>query len=206
MDSSQAAARTRPSLILRIRDAQDAAAWAVFTDVYGPLVYGYCRRSGLQDCDAADVTQEVMAQVARAVRTFEYRPESGRFRDWLGAVTRHKISNYRRAGRREALGDDGDVGEILGRTAAGDVDPDWADAFNAQVLRAALARARPKFEPATWRAFELAWLENRPAAEASRTLGVPVEAVYLAKSRVLKRLREEVLALAEDMPLYTPLD
>lgn len=204
MDSSDDASATRQSLIRRIKDTRDEAAWAAFVDIYAPLVYGYCRRRGLQDNDAADVAQEVMAQVARAIRNFEYRPEVGRFRDWLGTIARNKLSNYLRAGRREVLGLV-DVGDRLAWDRSCDVDPVWADEFNTQILRAALDEARPHFERATWRAFELTWLEDRPAAEAARVLDVPIEAVYLAKSRVLKRLREAVCRLAEDIPLYEPL-
>ena|SRR5581483_9711605 len=203
MADSCPALTTRPSLLLRVRDPGDDDAWSTFLEIYAPLVYRYGRSRGLQDCDAADLAQEVMAQVARSIRSFEYRPERGRFRDWLGAVTHSKLADQARAGRRREQGRGG-VG-AAGAEVAGDPGPDWAAEFNARVLRAALDRVRPHFEPATWRAFEVAWLEGRPAAEAARLLGTPIDAVYVAKSRVLKRLREEVMALAEDLPLYVPL-
>jgi RNA polymerase sigma-70 factor (ECF subfamily) len=69
----------------------------------------------------------------------------------------------------------------------------------------ALERIRPQFEPKTWQGFELAWLQNRPAADAAREVGRPVSFIYVAKSRVLERLREELLTLAEDIPLFVPL-
>src|SRR5207302_10242972 len=92
--------QTRPSLLARIKDARDDEAWTAFLDTYAPAVYRYCRRKGLQHPDAADVTQEVMAQVARSAGGFEYRPEQGRFRDWLGVVTHSKLANHLRAARR----------------------------------------------------------------------------------------------------------
>ena len=193
---------TRASLILRIRDARDGSAWETFLETYVPLVYRYCRRRGLQDSDAADVTQEVMVQVARSARSFEYRPERGRFRDWLGTITRRTLSNhFQRARRTDAV-----VAQVPLPGTVGDPDPEWAAAFHAGVLRAALARVQPGFERGTWRAFEMVWLERKPATDAARELGVPLDVVYVSKSRVLKRLREEVLALAEDLPLYTPLN
>jgi hypothetical protein len=80
---------TQPSLLLRIRDAFDAESWRTFVSIYAPLIYRSCRRRGLQDADAADVGQEVLAQVARSIREFEYQPGRGRFRDWLGSVVRN---------------------------------------------------------------------------------------------------------------------
>jgi RNA polymerase sigma-70 factor (ECF subfamily) len=194
---------TRPSLILRIKDARDDDAWATFVETYAPLVYRYCRRQGAQDSDAADVAQEVMAEVARSVRAFEYQPERGRFRDWLGVVTRTRLLNHLRSGRRAARDLAG--GPLDGQDPTGDPGPEWAEEFHAQVLRTALDRIRPSFEPATWRAFERVWIDREPAPLAAQALGMPVEKVWVAKSRVLKRLREEVIVLAEDIPLYIPL-
>jgi RNA polymerase sigma-70 factor (ECF subfamily) len=89
--------------------------------------------------------------------------------------------------------------------ASPQADGEWAAEFNAHVLRTALERVRPHFAPTTWRAFELAWLEGRPAPAVATELGVPIETVYLAKSRVLKRLEDEVLLLADDLPQLVPL-
>ncbi len=80
------AVQTRPSLLARVRDVRDADAWQTFVTLYAPLVYRYVRQRGLQDADAADLTQDVMSAVARSIRTFEYRPERGRFRDWLRTI------------------------------------------------------------------------------------------------------------------------
>ena len=197
--------RTRPSLLLRIRDARDDDAWRTFLETYAPAVYRYCCRKGLQHADATDVTQEVMAQVARSAREFDYRPERGRFRDWLGIIAHNKLANHLRAGGHEARPIGGDGADLPEPAAPGWPGSDWAEEFDAQVLRTALARTRPHFEPETWSAFERVWIDQRSAAEAARELAVPIDVVYVAKSRVLKRLREEVLALAEDLPLYVPL-
>src|SRR4051812_47542074 len=86
MTDTSATANTRPSLLLRVRDPHDSESWRNFVTVYGPLVFDHCRRRGLQAADAEDVTQTVFAQLARSLRTFEYRPEVGRFRHWLGTV------------------------------------------------------------------------------------------------------------------------
>jgi RNA polymerase sigma factor (sigma-70 family) len=196
---------TSPSLLVRIRDAQDVASWRTFVDLYAPLIYRYCRRRGLQDADAADVGQEVLLQVARSIRTFEYQPERGRFRDWLGTVIHGKLVRWREKHGRDVNGAAGpDSEQFLAGVVSPEADTEWAAQFHAHVLGAALERIRPRFEPATWRAFELTWVEDRPAAEAAAAAGLQVAAVYVAKSRVLKQLRDEVLLLAEDIPEFVP--
>src|SRR6516164_7256878 len=85
---------TRASLLVRILDAQDVQAWNQFVEIYAPLVYGFARRHGLQDADAADVTQEVMQSVSKAAHKLEYDPERGSFRGWLFTVTRNNVSTF----------------------------------------------------------------------------------------------------------------
>ncbi|MFO0902398.1 MAG: sigma-70 family RNA polymerase sigma factor [Pirellulales bacterium] len=190
---------TRPSLLLRIRDARDVQAWEEFVQVYGPMIYRYCRKRGCQEADAADVAQEVLSRVTRAIGAFEYRPDRGRFRDWLGVLTRNEVLRFQ--GRRQRAGQavGGDEPGPIEEAPSGR-DPLWLDAFHARLLEAALDRVQPHFEPATWQAFALVWLDDLPAAEVAQRLAVPLEGVYVAKSRVLKRLREEVLRLGEDLP------
>jgi len=202
MDNDASSLHTRPSLLVRIRDPQDAESWRAFVELYTPPVLRYCRLRGLQDADAADVTQEVMAQVARSMRSFQYSPERGRFRDWLGTIARRKVNRHltkKNLGTAGAGG--GLVLEALDNPRAVEADVEWSAEFNAQILRAALDRVRPLFGTATWAAFASVWLENRSAAETASALGVTLEAVYVAKSKVLKRLEQEVLELAEDIPL-----
>ena len=95
---------TQPSLLLRIRDASDEESWQTFVSIYAPLIYRSCRRRGLQDADAADVGQDVLAQVARSIRDFEYQPGRGRFRDWLGTIVRHKVCRFLRNEGRGGAG------------------------------------------------------------------------------------------------------
>ena len=137
---------TRPSLLMRIRDADDNAAWRTFVDLYAPVIYGYSRKQGLIDADAADVVQEVLAQVARSIQSFEYQPERGRFRNWLCVVTRSKISRAQRRAKAEATPAALDETQMA---SAGE-EPAWVELFNSEVLRASLARIRPNFEDETW--------------------------------------------------------
>ena len=192
---------TRPSLLLRLRDPKDDEAWRIFVDTYTPLVYAYCRRRGLQASDVADVTQEVMAQVMRSIADFSYQTERGRFRDWLGAVTRTKIARFFSRDARAGKGGDAMHSEIVSHAEDPESDTLWDEAFQARVLEVAMQRSRPDFEEATWKMFELAWVQGEAAPRVAAELSVPVESVYVAKSRVLKRLRDEVVTLAEDFPL-----
>jgi RNA polymerase sigma factor (sigma-70 family) len=202
MDGPASPQTTHPSLLIRIRDPRDRDAWETFVDTYVPLIYRYARRMGLQDAAAADISQEVLTEVARCIRSFEYHPDRGRFRDWLGILARRRLGRFLKKKGREAsdaIEEEADTPEPCS------ADSDWTDEFNARILATAMERARPHFEPATWRAFECVWLENRRAGEVAAELKLPIEAIYTAKSRVLKRLEEEVRILAEDVPQLVPL-
>lgn len=192
--------RTRPSLLARLADPADADAWRAFVDAYAPLVYRFCRRRGAQEADAADLTQEVLAQVARSIPAFRYDPARGRFRDWLWAVVRSRLGRHRRRDARRPVGVDGD--ELDDRAGAAP-DPEWAADFHARLAEVALGRVRGEFSDAHWRAFERTWRDNESAAAVAADLGLTVAAVYVAKCRVLARLRDELLFLAEDVPNLT---
>jgi RNA polymerase sigma factor (sigma-70 family) len=189
---------TRPSLLARIRDPRDGVAWAEFVDVYGPLVYDYGRRRGLQDADAADLTQDVLRAVAAAAGRFAYDPARGAFRSWLFTVTRRKLLD---SARRRRPGDRGtgdtDVQKRLEeeedvRAVVGDEEEEWDQAFRQRLLDWAAGQIRGEFQPTTWRAFWLCGVEGKATHEASASLGMSVGAVYAAKCRVLARLREEI--------------
>ena len=195
------ASSTSASLLLALRDPRDGPSWQTFVNVYGRLIYQHARRQGLQDADAADVTQEVLLEVARCIRSFEYDPAKGRFRNWLGLLTQRRV--YRRtsvqARRDVAAGGDAPQPEMPDDNA---VDASWIEDWNDWLLRTALERVQPHFEENTWRAFEESWVKNRPAAEVAGALGVGIDNVYLARSRVLKKLEAEIRYLAEDMPHF----
>jgi RNA polymerase sigma-70 factor (ECF subfamily) len=135
------------------------------------------------------------------MRSFVYDPAQGRFRDWLRTVTRNRVFKFLTRKDREGVGSGESLDELANRA-----DAEWADDFQAQVLQVALERIQPQFEEATWRVFDQVWRQKRPAGETARELGLAIDLVYAAKSRVLKRLREEVLMLAEDIPHFVMLN
>lgn len=185
-------ADTHSSLLVRIRNPQDRASWKDFVATYVPIIYRYLKQRGLQEADISDVSQEVLADVARCIANFEYQPERGRFRDWLGLLTRRKMIRFwERTKKLEASPADSQLGES-------DIDGEWNEAFHSHLLRLAMEKSKPFFEPNTWEAFRRIWVEGESAATVSAELKLPIEAVYNAKSRVLKRLEAEVLLLADD--------
>jgi RNA polymerase sigma factor (sigma-70 family) len=190
--------RTRPSLLVRVRDAADDAAWKVFVDTYTPLVYGYCRRSGLQDADAADVAQEVLAQVSRSIRNFEYRPERGKFRAWLGTATRNAVSRFwKKRDRPDRAAGGSDPAAAL--AAAQAPAENWDGQFNGHLCRSALARIRGEFDDETWHVFERVWLDDHKPGDVAVEMGRKPQWVYKSKFRVLQRFKEEVAYLVHDL-------
>src|SRR5436190_13509021 len=98
---------TRASLLVRLRDGSDAGAWQEFVQLYAPVIYGFARKRGLQDADAADLMQEVLRSVSNAAHRLEYDPSRGTFRGWLFTVTRNKVFNFleNRSRRVQGSGD-----------------------------------------------------------------------------------------------------
>jgi RNA polymerase sigma factor (sigma-70 family) len=188
---------TRPSLLLRLLDSQNAEAWQTFVDVYGPLVYGHAQKRGLRYEDAQDVTQKVFARVSAAIRTFDYQPDIGRFRDWLGTIVRNEVSRFLKQARGTVLARGGEESS-LDQAVAPAADSTWTAEFNSHILQLALKRAQTRFEAPTWRAFQRVWLENASAQEVAREMGQPIDWVYVAKSRALKQVWDEVQDLAAD--------
>lgn len=194
---------TSSSLLVQLRDAGDVAAWRTFVDLYTPLVYGYVRRRGLQDADAQDVVQQVFTQVSQAIRSFDYDPARGRFRNWLGVLTGRAIGRHVRIAARPGQGPGLGADEASLNALEGEVAPDWIDEFNAQVCRMALERILPEFDPLVWQAFEMTWISEQDPQEVADAVQRPVGWVYKAKFKVLQRLKDEVQFLCEDAMYFS---
>jgi RNA polymerase sigma-70 factor (ECF subfamily) len=193
--------RTRPSLLIRIRDARDAEAWQQFVKLYAPLVYGFARKRGLQDCDAADLTQDVLRAVSGAAARLDYDPKKGSFRGWLFTVVRHKLQNLQASQRRQlqARGETG-MHALLEEQAApeaGEVAL-WDQEYERQLLARAVDEVRGSFQESSWRAFWQTAMEGKKAKELAPSLGMSVAAVYMAKSRVMAQLKECIRRLQEE--------
>ena len=180
---------TRPSLLFRLRDAGDADAWRQFVELYAPLVYRYARRHRLQDADAADLTQEVLRAVSGAVGRLEYDPERGSFRGWVFTLAHRKLCDFLTRRRRQEQGSGDTATQGVLNDLPAPEEEQWERDYERRLFVWAAERARGEFREATWQAFWQTAVEGRPAADISRTLGISVGAVYIAKSRVQARLK-----------------
>jgi RNA polymerase sigma factor (sigma-70 family) len=194
MASLNADLETRPSLLMRVRDVADREAWDRFVNVYGRVIFGDCRRRGLSTTDAEDVAQNVFAKLLNGMKKFDYDPERGRFRDWLGTVVRSEVSRFFRKNHIEKNAPEG----MLDNQAA---DPGYDELFHATIWAIALETCEPIFEPVTWKAFQMLWVDHIPAPEVAAQLKMPIDRVYAAKSRILQRLTATVHELTEDWPV-----
>jgi RNA polymerase sigma factor (sigma-70 family) len=193
---------TRVTLLVRLREHGDAAAWKTFVDLYTPLVYRYCRNRNLQDADSRDVTQQVLAIVHRTIGKFEYDRQRGRFRNWLGAVTAHEITRHQRRDRKPGKGVGEGWGDDIAALSSAAVDPKWAEEFNGYIFQLALTRIQPEFEPDIWRAFDLTWLGEVKPQEAAATIGKPAAWIYKARYKVIERLKQELEFLTSDAAMF----
>lgn len=179
----------------------DQQAWERLVRLYGPLVYGWCRQAGLQAADAADIGQEVFLAVARKITAFHRDRKGDTFRGWLRVITRNKIQDSLRA--RQGVGMTGALKEAPTAAPASEDEGDHhgrnADDVERKVLCArAVELIRPEFEAGTWQAFWRVVIEDHSPGEVAKELAMSVNAVYLAKSRVLRRLRQEFADIIEE--------
>jgi RNA polymerase sigma-70 factor (ECF subfamily) len=187
----EAPTTTSTSLLNRVKD-QDPEAWTRLVELYGPMVYRWCRESGLKGEDAGDVVQEVFGSVVTSVDDFRgARP--GSFRAWLRTITKHRIHDYlqRRKGVPDARGgttaqqDLLQVPEPIEPSTPTVPPPKPEDAL----WRRALELVRAEFEDRTWQAFWRVAVDEQRPADVADELGMTIPAVYQAKSRVLRRVR-----------------
>lgn len=188
---------THGSLLVRVRDLSDRDAWTSFVQVYAPVVYRYARRHGLQDADAADLSQDILRRVAGAIQEFRYDRQRGSFRGWLFTVTRNALQNFLEAAQRRTATLTKYARQVSTRSS--DEEPQdvqiWDEEYERQLLAEAAARVRPRFSDTTWQAFWQTAVEEQSAADVAHALGISVGALYVARSRVLAKLRKEVESL-----------
>jgi RNA polymerase sigma-70 factor (ECF subfamily) len=183
---------TRQSLLVRLKDPRDGQAWTEFVAIYTPLIDRLARARGLQSADAADVAQEIFRAVAGAIDRYDPDPSRGSFRGWLFKIARNLMINLLAARRvRPQATGDSDVQEMLERVPA----PDGAETafFDAEYRRELLfwatERVRGEFRKSTWQAFWLTAVEGVDPKAAAQAAGISVGAVYIARSRVMARLK-----------------
>lgn len=190
---------TQPTLLVRIRDARDQQAWGRFVDLYAPLVYGFLRKRGLQDADAADLTQDVLRQVAAAAQRLEYDERRGSFRGWLFTIVQNRLTDHwRREGVREhGTGDTNAQQQLNEVPQQGDPDAsaEWDADYQRQLFHYAASIVQQDFSSGTWQAFWKTAVEGQAGRDVAEELGMTIAAVYLAKGRVMTRLKQQIEVL-----------
>lgn len=184
---------TSLSLLERLRRPGEQDAWQRFVQLYTPLIFHWARRVGLPAQEAGDFVQDVMTLLVQKLPDFQY-DRSKSFRGWLRTVT---LNKWRELRRRPGIPLEPNSPDVSGL-----VEPDDANGLSDQEYREflvgrALKFMQVDFEPATWKACWEYVVVGKPATEVARQLGITVNAVYIAKSRVLRRLRQELQGLLE---------
>jgi len=198
---------TAPSLLVAAQEGRPDA-WNRFVHLYGPLIYRWVRRSGLQSSDAADVTQDVLLSVSNDLPRFDPSQVGAKFRAWLWTVTRRRIVDWRRGRPQElAMGS-----SVLASAVAvdaisthqsqwnelSDIPPTDCRTDTQTLLRRAVAIYRDRFDSKSWQAFWATVVEGRQPDEVAQTLGISRWNVYKSRARILQRLRTELAGLLED--------
>jgi RNA polymerase sigma-70 factor (ECF subfamily) len=185
---------TRPSLLIRVRDPADQAAWHEFVEIYRPLILRLGQQKGMQEADADDVAQEVLAAVAKAVEQREHDPKRAKFRTWLNRVAQNAILNALTRRRPDRGSGDSALLAVLNQQES----PSGSDSdllrleYRREVFGWAAGQVRKEFQQATWDAFWLTAVEGRAVEAVAEELAKNRGAIYAARSRVMRRIQEKV--------------
>lgn len=196
------APETRPSILIRLRDHRDRDAWRHFEEVYRGVIRRVAKRYAMQDADAADLAQDVLVRVSKGVQEFEHDQTHARFRTWLGQVIRSAVIDAHRRRPKEQGSGLTEVHDQLAQVT----ETDNSDKFEkgiakdcrSEIFRWAARRIRGEFADSSWLAFWRTAVEQQSVEIVAEQLGRSVGAVYTSRSRIMRRLREEVLLFDRD--------
>jgi RNA polymerase sigma-70 factor (ECF subfamily) len=183
---------TPVTLLQRLRRPDDGVAWSQFVQLYTPLLYGWARGAGMSETDAADLLQDVFMTLLQELPRFEYQPGKS-FRAWMRTILLNRWRTLQRRRSPRAVPPE----QLDALPGVGEPELPGAAEERRELVRRALALIEGEFAPATWQAFRQVAVLGRRPAEVAAELGVSVNAVYLARSRVLRRLREQLTGLID---------
>ena len=185
---------TRPSLLIRVRDPGDQVAWLEFVEIYRPVILRLARQKAMQEADAEDVAQDVLAAVAKAIEQREHDPKRAKFRTWLNRVASNAILNALTRGRPDRGSGGSALLEVLNQHEShSGPDSDLLQLeYRREVFRWAARHVRKEFHQDTWDAFWLTAIEGRTVEAVAGELGKNPGAIYAARSRVIRRIQEKV--------------
>ena len=196
---------TRYTLLSRLEDREDQDSWKDFFDTYWRLIYSVALKSGLTEAEAQDVVQETIISVAKDIHKFKRARTLGSFKGWLRNSIRWRNSDQLRKRTRASWGDDSKTGEDLPQPdvaeipdpAGGDPESAWEEEWQAHLLKAALETIKHTVKEEHYQIFDLNVLQQWPARNVARALGVNVGLVYLVKYRLSALLKKEIRRLEE---------
>jgi RNA polymerase sigma-70 factor (ECF subfamily) len=188
---------TSTGLLLRVRDPGDHAAWSRLVTLYTPLLAAWVSRAAVPSQDAADMVQEILMAVAREMPNFEYDSSKGSFRGWLRTILSHRVLNYRRASHSMPTQPvDEDLLQKLADPTS-DLSRAWEEEHDRHVVARLLETVRPEFGDSVWQAFVQVVLDGERPCEVAASLGMSIESVYQARSRVVACLRKHAGGLLD---------
>jgi RNA polymerase sigma-70 factor (ECF subfamily) len=182
---------TSLSLLERLGDLTDGDAWGRLVEVYSGLLHVWLRGAGLQAADRDDLTQRVLEVLVRRLPDFEHSGRPGAFRAWLRGITTNLLREF---WRQRPAADSASVLDQLADPASA-LSRCWDEQHDRHVLHELMKLVQPQFAALTWQGFRRTALDGAPAGAVAAELGMTVNAVLIAKSRVLARLRQEASAL-----------
>ena len=190
---------TVDSLIVRVQDPSNRAAWDQFEQLYRPVIFRIARAKGLQHADALDLVQQVLLSVASAIDRFEKQNEDVRFRHWLSRVTRNAIFKALTRQPRDQAAGGSVLLDVLSELPLNEPETDALInlEYRRELFRRAAERVQREVQEMTWLAFELTALEQTSVEQAAKVLRISTGSVYAARSRVMRRIRNCVVRLEE---------
>ena len=190
---------THKSLLLRAQTGEENA-WKDLTDLYRPLIVGWVKRQGVATRDIDDLSQDILLSVVKYLPTFEHSGRPGAFRSWLRTIVGSRTIDYWRAieaGTQASGASDATAALRQIEDPRSDLNRRWDEEHDRYVIDCLLDLVEEEFEPATVRAFRRLALDGASGAEVAAELGLSGAAVYMAKSRVLQRIRQEAEGLID---------
>jgi RNA polymerase sigma-70 factor, ECF subfamily len=184
---------TRISLLNRLQQGPQVASWQQMVDLYTPLIRNWLCRYALQDQDVEDLVQEVLALVVRKLPDFQRKNQIGSFRRWLRNITVNCLRRFWRAQRIQPQSIDYGFAQMLDQLedSQSALSKVWDRQHDEHITHGLLEKIRPRFEAKTWQAFQRVALEGISVDQVAEELGLTVNAVFIAKSRVIRLLRQE---------------
>jgi RNA polymerase sigma-70 factor, ECF subfamily len=187
------APQTRQSLLARLADAEDHAAWSEFIKLYEPAIYRFVRRRGLQDADAREVVQEVLLNVKRMASDPPVQPMRS-FRAWLSQVTKHRLIDLVRARVRR----DNALSAISNQLPVHDQEQEFDGEVRHQMFLVAARRVQQLVTEPQWQSFWQTTVELQSPNEVAERLGISIGNLYVSKCRVMERIRQQIEIMQYD--------